>query len=1305
MNAACRDTPVQTSRRAQPTSHEEACMRARRSWRYAATFTVALIALIGGSIPAAAATPSITPKADLGAAGPFDPAFRVRDTDDIDDGACDVTHCSLREAILGANDLPGSDWIYVELFGSGPIEIAAPLPPITEDVVIENISSGGCCGPQYAYVDGPGSGIGLELASGTSRIDGLVFGDFQTGIAIREAAANSSIVHGGTGFGPFDAIRANTGDGIVVEASDVRIGREPSAFSDRVAVVNSGGDGIVITGTAVRVTIDGVEIRNNGGLGIDISPDGPDASDDDDLDTGPNGLQNAPTITSVTTIAQQTRVEGTFEGAPFTTYELELYSVDSCDSSGFGEGGSSSFTTSVSTDSSGSGSFDMGTPFGLTASQSVAGTATAPDGSTSEFGNCFANTVVLRSDLNLAFDDEAEAVGEGEPLRYALTVRNDGPTDATGVVVQHALPTGATFGKAVTDRGSCSQAAGVVTCAIGSLSTQFSNTATITVDIRVAAAGIATSTATVSANEPDPDATDNDITETTTVSALTPATFTVNASNDANDGSCDATHCSLREAIIASNGNPGRDTIVFELSGSNLIQPASPGLPAILGPVVIDATTDDDFGGGPNPVVELAGNLAPNRTALQVFGGDSEVRGLILNRWSQAVDIDRWGESVVAGNWFGLDPTGLIRTANSGAAVSVGTSDNTVGGTTPADRNVISGSSSGVRVGHSFNDGIRIEDNVIRGNYIGLNAPGTAAITNTVGVTVFDSLRTIIGGSADGARNVIGGSTQTGINVGDGGVGIRTADTVIQGNYVGLNAGGTAAVPNGRGIEVHGSVDRTIVGGTTLGAGNTISGNSFEGIFVFSGAPDTAIVGNRIGTDPSGLLPLPNGRRGIELQATRPVVGGLSAAEANIIAFNGADGVLLNGAAAIFGNSIHSNGQLGIDRLPDGVSPGSAGFTFPTLTSVVTHNGTTTAAGTLSSSANTSYRIELFDNAACDPSGFGEGERFAAATTVTTTGAGTATFSVEFPAALAIGRVVTSTATSTGASPLNSEFSACRTNVAPPPESATGSGAGGTTTTTDPEGDGATAADPIESSVSVPAGGVSGAIQIDEAVSAGSAPVGFEFFGVDVVITAPPQTQLLPLVLTFMIDQSAIPDGESAASIVVFRNTVPVAACTAADSSATPDPCVFLRETVAGGDIRVTVRTSAASTWNFGVSSGLPPFPFSGFFSPVDNLPVFNQAKAGAAIPVKFSLDGDQGLGIFADNYPRSTVTACDSTAPVDSIEQTVSPGATELTYDPVADRYTYVWKTQKSWAGTCRQLVVGLSDGTFHRVNFDFRK
>ena len=123
-------------------------------------------------------------------------------------------------------------------------------------------------------------------------------------------------------------------------------------------------------------------------------------------------------------------------------------------------------------------------------------------------------------------------------------------------------------------------------------------------------------------------------------------------------------------------------------------------------------------------------------------------------------------------------------------------------------------------------------------------------------------------------------------------------------------------------------------------------------------------------------------------------------------------------------------------------------------------------------------------------------------------------------------------------------------------------------------------------------------------------------------------------------------------------------------------------------------------------------FGFGGFYSPVDNPDVLNRAKAGSSIPVKFSLGGDMGLDIFATGtdannnaftYPTSSAMRCDSTDPVDAIEETVAAGGGSLSYDPTLDRYTYVWKTQKAWAGTCRQLVVKLDDGTYHRANFKF--
>lgn len=90
---------------------------------------------------------------------------------------------------------------------------------------------------------------------------------------------------------------------------------------------------------------------------------------------------------------------------------------------------------------------------------------------------------------------------------------------------------------------------------------------------------------------------------------------------------------------------------------------------------------------------------------------------------------------------------------------------------------------------------------------------------------------------------------------------------------------------------------------------------------------------------------------------------------------------------------------------------------------------------------------------------------------------------------------------------------------------------------------------------------------------------------------------------------------------------------------------------------------------------------------------------------MKFSLNGNKSLSIFAAGYPVSQPTACATGAPLDTIEQTVTAGSSSLSYDPTTNTYTYVWKTDKAWAGTCRQLTVVLVDGTTHVANFNFTK
>jgi probable HAF family extracellular repeat protein len=116
----------------------------------------------------------------------------------------------------------------------------------------------------------------------------------------------------------------------------------------------------------------------------------------------------------------------------------------------------------------------------------------------------------------------------------------------------------------------------------------------------------------------------------------------------------------------------------------------------------------------------------------------------------------------------------------------------------------------------------------------------------------------------------------------------------------------------------------------------------------------------------------------------------------------------------------------------------------------------------------------------------------------------------------------------------------------------------------------------------------------------------------------------------------------------------------------------------------------------------LTPY-FDGFYQPVDNFPTLNKTKAGKTVPMRFSLGRDQGLDIFATGYPKSETIPCDSTTPVDSIEETVS-GKHGLSYNASTDRYEYEWATSSTWSG-CRQFVMKLKDGSVQRANFSFSK
>ncbi|MCV0403830.1 MAG: PxKF domain-containing protein [Chloroflexi bacterium] len=258
-------------------------------------------------------------------------------------------------------------------------------------------------------------------------------------------------------------------------------------------------------------------------------------------------------------------------------------------------------------------------------------------------------------------------------------------------------------------------------------------------------------------------------------------------------------------------------------------------------------------------------------------------------------------------------------------------------------------------------------------------------------------------------------------------------------------------------------------------------------------------------------------------------------------------------------------------------------------------------------------------------------------------------------------------------------------------------GAGGSVTTA---GGGVSESDPVATTVTSP---VAGTVTIKEKPLEDPAPTGYAFFGQLVEITAPAATDPTnPLVFTFELHASLVPDGESAQTIQMARNGVPVPICSTSGPTpvASPSPCIWQRVDHLTGNVSITVATLEASRWSFALRT---PVSFVGFGQPVDNR-ARNGVKAGAAVPIVFSLGGYRGLDVFAAGSPSSRSVTCDTGTPFDDISaETTTAGKSGLSYDSVSDTYTYVWKTARAWSG-CRELTVVFYDGTTRKVTFEFK-
>jgi hypothetical protein len=494
-------------------------------------------------------------------------------------------------------------------------------------------------------------------------------------------------------------------------------------------------------------------------------------------------------------------------------------------------------------------------------------------------------------------------------------------------------------------------------------------------------------------------------------------TFHVTNTNDSGAGS-------FRQAITDANNNGGADTIDFQISGAGqkTITITSAALPDILDSVTID--------GGNNGVasnrVEISGG-GGFCCGLAVNGSNangSEIRNLVINGFTtQQILTTSTSDATIKGCFLGLNPAGTAIVSGSGEAVEASNAGGlNIGGTTTTERNVMSATN-----GNSILN-LNGSSPTVRGNYIGLNKAGTAALGNPgVGVFISNGGGTI-GGTNPNEGNVI--VAFTGVNFG-GNPALGHSSGSVQGNFIGTNAVGDTALNlnNGSGVAM-------VHARNVLIEGNVISGNG-DGVTInqsgISGTTSSTITvqGNFIGTAADGLTPLGNTRSGIDNNCPNNTIGGTGPGEGNVIAFNGQAGVHHRDSTGnpTLGNSIFSNGGLGIDLDLDGPTPnddddpdtGANNLqNFPVLTSVSNSGGMTTITGRFNSAPSTVYRLEFFANDAINSTGYGEGKTFIGSMDVPTNAGGNKNFTAMFPQ-IAAGQRVTATATDPNGN--TSEFS------------------------------------------------------------------------------------------------------------------------------------------------------------------------------------------------------------------------------------------------------------------------------------------
>ncbi len=855
--------------------------------------------------------------------------------------------------------------------------------------------------------------IHLNNADGNTISNNVVSGNDKSGIWLLNSD-NNVVQNNLIGTDPSGTMNvSNQGSGIYINSGSTGnlIGGVNDGEGNVIAFNDSEGITFSVSGTANAI------LRNlffsNNGLAIDLNDDNiVTLNDSGDGDGGTNNLQNFPVLDSAVTDGSGSVIfTGKLNSNASTIYRIEFFANATEDASGHGEAERFIGAISVTTDAAGDGSFTETLSATVAAGEFITATATVDFGSdtygdTSEFAaniqaigtnqaptitsngggdtasvnvaeNSTAATTVTATDADLDTVNYSISGGVDAALfsidanNGALTFNSspnfEAPADAGAnnvyqVTVQASDGNGGTdtqaIGVTVTDAlelvvtNTNATGTGSLYEAILNANANVGVTDTITFNIPGGGPHVISLTGALPA-----------ITDTVIIDGATDPDYAGDPIIRL-DGSSAGAGVNGLTFTSTSDGSEVKGLMITGFNQHGIqVDSGADGITITNNWIGTTGTGSSGVGNG-NTGIYIQG-------ADTIIGGTGANEGnVITNNGNEGINVTGVGATgtIIQGNIIGLDPDGASGSGNAdvGIALLSGAHNTTIGGSTAAERNIISNNVEGIEInsnnntvqgnyigtditgtldrGNRSDDGVEIQNgatgnliggtgasegnlisgnaqngilingadnNTVEGNLIGTDVTGTLDLGNSgQGIRIESSTGSTIGGATTAARNVISGNNGSGI------YDYASTGTTILGNYIGVDVNGTATLGN----TVHGislwSTSSAIIGGSGANDGNVIGGNSGQGILLYGGSGHT-MQGNYIGTDTGATLDLGNQQNGIVTSSTPmdTLIGGTDTGEGNIIAYNTLDGVKISSGSrhSIIGNTVYNNGELGID--------------------------------------------------------------------------------------------------------------------------------------------------------------------------------------------------------------------------------------------------------------------------------------------------------------------------------------------------------------------------------------------------------